>query len=119
MDRRSWLAAAAAMAAAGCGGALVAQESAVKTVQIHTRKFEFMPEEITLAKGEPVILELIADDIAMGFRCKELNLRADVMPGKPAQLRFTPHAPGKFHFYCDVFCGDGHEDMDGHITVTG
>ena len=70
-------------------------------------------------QGEPVILELIADDIAMGFRCKELNLRADVMPGKPAQLRFTPQAPGKFHFYCDVFCGDGHEDMDGHITVTG
>ena len=62
-------------AAAGCGGALVAQD-AVKTVRIHTRKFEFVPEEITLVKGEPVILELIADDIAMGFRCKELNLRA-------------------------------------------
>lgn len=118
-NRRKWLSAAASLAAAGCGGVLVAQEKAVRTVRIHTKKFEFMPEEITLAKAETVILELLADDIAMGFRCKELNLRADVVPGKPAQLRLTPEAAGRFHFYCDVFCGDGHEDMDGHITVTG
>ena len=88
-------------------------------MRIHTKKFEFMPDEITLARGEPVILELIADDIAMGLRCKALDLRMDTAPGKPAQLRFTPQTAGRFHFFCDVFCGDGHEDMDGHITVTG
>lgn len=119
MDRRKWLAVAASLAAAGCGGAIVAQEKEVRTVRVHTKKFEFVPGEITLAKGEPVILEFIADDIAMGFRCKELNLRTETVPGKPVQLRFTPQAAGRYHFYCDVFCGDGHEDMDGHITVTG
>lgn len=119
MDRRHWLATAAALAAAGCGGTLVAQEKKERVVTIHTKKFDFEPAEITLARGEPVVLELIADDIAMGFRCKALNLRADTVPGKPALLRFTPQEAGKFHFYCDVFCGDGHEDMDGHITVTG
>jgi cytochrome c oxidase subunit 2 len=119
MDRRKWLALAASLTAAGCGGALVGQERAVRTVSIHSRKFEFVPGEITLAIGEPVTLELIADDIAMGFRCRALDLSAEMVPGKPALIRFTPKSAGKFRFYCDVFCGDGHEDMDGHITVTG
>ena len=118
-DRRNWLAAAASLAAAGCGGALVTREGAVRTVRIHSKKFEFIPSEITLAKGEPVILEFVADDIAMGFKCKGLALSAEIVPGKPMQLRFTPQTSGKFPFYCDVFCGDGLEDMDGTITVTG
>ncbi len=122
MDRRRWLALAATLTAAGCGGALVSEERTVRTVRtvsLHSRKFEFVPEQITLARGEPVVLELIADDIAMGFRCRGLDLSAEMVPGKPSVLRFTPQAAGKFRFYCDVFCGDGHEDMDGHIVVTG
>ena len=118
MDRRKWLAAAATLAAAGCGF-IAAKEDATRIVRIHTRKFEFVPSEITLARGEPVILELVADDVAMGLRCKALDLRIDTTPGKPVQVRFTPQTPGKYSFFCDVFCGDGHEDMDGTITVTG
>ena len=119
MDRRQWLATAGSLAVAGCGGALVAREESARIVRIHTKKFEFVPSEVALIRGEPVVIELVADDIAMGFRCKALDLRADVTPGKPVQLRFTPQNAGKHAFYCDVFCGDGHEDMDGQITVTG
>jgi cytochrome c oxidase subunit 2 len=119
MDRRKWLAAAAVLAAAGCGGVKLAEEKSARVVRIHTKKFEFVPNEITLKRGEPVVIELVADDIAMGFRCKSLDLGAEVTPGKPVRLAFTPQAAGKFRFYCDVFCGDGHEDMDGEILVTG
>ena len=118
MQRRQWLVAAASLAAAGCG-AFVAKEDATRVVRIHTKKFEFVPAEITLARGEPVVLELVADDIAMGLSCKALGLRLDTTPGKPLQHRFTPNTAGKFRFYCDVFCGDGHEDMDGEFIVTG
>jgi cytochrome c oxidase subunit 2 len=119
MDRRAWLAAAAVLAAAGCGGVKLAAERSERVVQVHTKKFEFVPNEIALRRGEPVVLELIADDIEMGFRCKALELGAVVTPGKPVRVAFTPQKAGKFRFYCDVFCGDGHEDMDGEITVTG
>lgn len=113
------MAAAASIAAAGCAGALVGDKPAVKVVQVHTMKFKFVPSEITLKKGEPVILEFIADDIHMGFKSPELKLQADIHPGKVARLAFTPDKAGKFDFYCDVFCGDGHEEMDGTITVAG
>ena len=29
-----------------------------------------------------------------------------------------PDKTGKFTFSCDVFCGDGHEEMTGTIVVT-
>jgi cytochrome c oxidase subunit 2 len=119
MDRRAWLAAAAAVAAAGCGGALVAERSSERVVQIHTKKFVFVPSEVTLKRGEPVILEFVADDITMGFRAPDLALRTEIHPGKVARLPFTPQKAGTFDFYCDVFCGDGHEEMDGKIIVTG
>jgi cytochrome c oxidase subunit 2 len=44
--------------------------------------------------------------------------RADVNPGATATVRFTPNKTGKFTFSCDVFCGEGHEDMTGTIIVT-
>ncbi|MBS0338192.1 MAG: cupredoxin domain-containing protein [Proteobacteria bacterium] len=118
MNRRAWLAAAAAAVAAGCGGALVADRPSVRVVQIHTKKFVFVPNHIALKKGEPVILEFVADDITMGFRAPDLGLRTEVHPGMVTRLPFTPQKAGKFDFYCDIFCGDGHEEMDGEIVVT-
>jgi cytochrome c oxidase subunit 2 len=32
-------------------------------------------------------------------------------------LAFTPRKAGQFAFSCDVFCGSGHEGMDGVIVV--
>ena len=34
-----------------------------------------------------------------------------------ATLRFTADKAGRFDFLCDVFCGDGHEDMSGTLIV--
>src|SRR3954471_13422467 len=106
MDRRNWLLTAASLAAAGCRGALVAKDSAPRVVTIHSRKFEFVPADISLVRGEPVVLELVADDIDMGFRCKGLNLNVAMVAGKPTRVEFTPQAAGRFIFFCDVFCGD-------------
>ncbi|HEX7436841.1 MAG TPA: cytochrome c oxidase subunit II, partial [Caldimonas sp.] len=41
----------------------------------------------------------------------------DIMPGKTATLRLTPDKTGSFIFLCDVFCGTGHEDMNGTLVV--
>ncbi|HTP97617.1 MAG TPA: cupredoxin domain-containing protein [Burkholderiales bacterium] len=92
-------------------------QSAERVIQIATRKFEFMPSEITLKKGEPVVLEFTAQDETMGFKLPAFGMRTDIVPGKVTQLRIVPEKAGKFSFFCDVFCGDGHEDMDGTLTV--
>ena len=112
----------AAAAAAGIGSvayvaAQPAAHSAEQVVKILARKYEFVPENVTLKRGVPAVLELTSADVAMGFDAPEFKVRADVFPGKVAQVRFLPERTGKFEFLCDVFCGSGHEEMGGTITV--
>lgn len=78
-----------------------------------------MPSEIVLKKDAPVVFEFTAEEGIMGFRCTALKLESDMIPGKPLRVAFTPRQVGRFAFHCNVFCGDGHDDMDGYIMVTG
>jgi len=44
-------------------------------------------------------------------------VRADIVPGKTIELKLKPQKAGQFDFFCDIFCVDLHEDMQGMITV--
>jgi len=87
-------------------------------IHVTARRFEYQPAEIVVRRNVPVVLELVSEDRTHGFSVPELGLRADVVPGAPTRVRFTPDRVGRFPFHCDVFCGSGHEDMTGEIVVT-
>lgn len=89
-----------------------------KEIHITAKKFEFTPDTITLKKGEPVVLVFSSQDRKHGFNLRAFGIRADVNPGGTARIQFTPDKTGKFTFSCDVFCGEGHEDMTGTMVVT-
>ena len=86
--------------------------------RVHARKFTFTPDKITLKRGVPVVFELTGQDILMGFSIPDFNVRADVVPGQTVRLALTPDKTGTFDFLCDIFCGSGHETMNGTLTVT-
>ena len=86
-------------------------------IRISASTFEFKPSEITVKKGLPVTLELVSQDRHHGFKLAEFHLRADIKAGVVEKLRFIPDKAGTFTFFCDVFCGDGHEDMSGTLKV--
>jgi cytochrome c oxidase subunit 2 len=88
-----------------------------QVIRISASTFEYKPNEITVKKGVPVTLELISQDRHHGFKLPEFHVRAEVQPGAVEKIRFIPDKAGKFTFFCDVFCGDGHEDMSGTLTV--
>ncbi|HTD90908.1 MAG TPA: cupredoxin domain-containing protein [Burkholderiales bacterium] len=117
--KAQWVAAAALSVAALMGAYVAAQPAAVDepVIKITAKKFDYIPSEVTLKKGVPVILELTAEDVLMGFNAPDLGVRADIVPGKTVRLRVVPSKVGKVEFYCDVFCGSGHEEMSGLITV--
>jgi cytochrome c oxidase subunit 2 len=86
-------------------------------IRITAKKFEFSPNTLMLKKGVPVVLEVTALDRVHGFNLPDFGLRSEVVPGKVTRIRFTPTKTGEFVFFCDVFCGDGHEEMSGVLTV--
>ena len=105
---------AAALAASGLWALAQPQE---RVVRIAARKFVYLPQEVTLKKGVPVVLEFTAEDVVMGFSAPDFDVRADIIPGKIARVRLVPDKVGTFAFLCDIFCGSGHETMSGTITV--
>jgi cytochrome c oxidase subunit 2 len=92
--------------------------SGERVIKISAERYEYSPAEVTLKKGEPVILELSSEDRLHGFHVAELGVRADVVPGQPVRVRVVPDKIGTFRFSCDLFCGSGHGDMSGMISVT-
>jgi cytochrome c oxidase subunit 2 len=112
MKRRHFL---MAVAGAVVGSAAHSQE---RVIRIVAKKFEYSPAEITLQKGVPVVLELTTEDVAMGFYAPDLKIDVEIVPGKTIQVRLLPEKAGSFDVSCNIFCGDGHEDMGGKIHVT-
>jgi cytochrome c oxidase subunit 2 len=91
--------------------------SAEQVIRITAKNFEFTPGTITVKKGVPVVLELSSGDRRHGFSLRAFGVRTDVKPGSVSRVSFTPDRTGRFTFTCDVFCGDGHEQMTGTLVV--
>jgi cytochrome c oxidase subunit 2 len=86
-------------------------QSAPKRIEITASQFSFSPGEITLKKGQPVLLVIKSQDVAHGLRVRELNLAVKVSEHGTAQAQFTPQKTGDFVGHCYVFCGRGHGSM--------
>jgi cytochrome c oxidase subunit 2 len=115
--RRLLQAGAMTTLAAAFGVAVVAAQSKPRVIPVLARKFSYEPAEITLKLNEPVVFELTTADVVMGFSVPDFGVRATILPGQKAFLSMTPNKAGEFPFLCDVFCGSGHENMEGTLRV--
>lgn len=91
---------------------------APRRIEVSVKRFEYLPAEITIKKGEPVVLVLTTQDVAHGLKFKELNLNTKLEKGKTSELAFTPTTAGDFVGHCSVFCGSGHGSMTLTLHVT-
>jgi cytochrome c oxidase subunit 2 len=109
-----------APAGIGLAGAAATALSAAgpRTIDIMARRFSYLPNQIELKLGEPVVLRFTAVDFTHGFNLPEFNKRADLVEGKQTSVALTPTKTGRFAFLCDNFCGTGHEQMEGQLIVT-
>lgn len=80
-------------------------------VEITARRFAFMPNQVTLKRGQPVVLVLKSADVAHGLRFRELDLNIKAGKGQTTEVPFTPTKDGDFTGKCSVFCGSGHGRM--------
>jgi cytochrome c oxidase subunit 2 len=113
---------------AGSGLALVASLLAVASPQaraqdeprvifITAKRFEFSPNQITLAKGETVKLQIKSEDVTHGLFVRPLGIDTEIVPGRVTELTVTPETAGTYRAICDHFCGAGHGGMKMTIVV--
>jgi len=98
-------------------GAIYADDQKEIVIKITAKMFEYSPDTIKIKKGIPVILELTSLDKVHGFNCPKLGVRTNIEPGKVNRVRILAQKAGVYVFFCDIFCGSGHEDMTGKIIV--
>ena len=94
-----------------------AQQEQAQRVEVTAKRFSYEPAEITLKKGEPVVLELKSLDIAHGLKIREFHVDVRASKGGSKEVQFTPDKAGDFVGHCSVFCGSGHGSMVLKIHV--
>lgn len=88
-----------------------------RVVTVSARRFEFVPNQLTLKKGETVTLKVTSEDVQHGFFSRQLHIDADLTPGQTVEVPVTPAAAGTFTIICDHFCGAQHGNMKLTVVV--
>lgn len=86
-------------------------QAAPRQIMIIVKRFSYDPGEITLKKGQPVVLVLKSADVAHGLRFRDFNVNIKVKAGGTEEVQFTPDKAGDFIGHCSVFCGSGHGSL--------
>ncbi|MFQ5804113.1 MAG: iron transporter [Candidatus Methylomirabilales bacterium] len=75
-------------------------------------------EDITVEKGDRVILRLISSDAYHGFTLPEFGIKEVVVkPGEVSEVEFVADKTGSFLFFCTIQCGPIHPNMRANLTV--
>ena len=109
------LAAALGVCALSLSGSRARGEGEPKVIPVTAKRFEFVPHELKLRKGETVTLHVTSEDVQHGFFNRKMKVDADIPAGQSADVTITPDQEGKFIIICDHFCGAGHGNM--HLAV--
>lgn len=64
-----------------------------------------------------VQLVMTSEDVIHDFGLPEFRLKRDVLPGRYESLWLKADKPGRYHLFCDQFCGTDHSSMVGSVVV--
>lgn len=62
-------------------------------------------------------LTMIAQDVIHAFYIPAFRTQFMVVPGRYTQMWFRPTKIGKYHLFCNMYCGTQHSEMGGTVVV--
>lgn len=92
--------------------------SGARRIEISAKRYEYDPSEITVKKGEPVVLVFHSTDATHGIEIKDLDIKVDLPKDKDVEVPLTATQTGDLTGKCSHFCGLHHGDMKLTIHVT-
>lgn len=95
-----------------------AQATQLREINIEMKQFEIIPSTITVDKGDRVKLIIKTLDVVHGFSLPDFNVETGpISPGNTIVKEFTANKVGSFSFKCSVYCGSGHQGMQGLLII--
>jgi cytochrome c oxidase subunit II len=73
--------------------------------------------ELHVPVGIPIKLTMASEDVIHDLAIPAFRIKKDVVPGHYTTLWFTATKTGRYHLYCDQYCGTSHSAMVGWVTV--
>ncbi len=73
--------------------------------------------ELHVPVGRDVKLILASEDVIHDFSVPAFRVKMDVVPGHYNTMWFRPTKAGRYHFFCQQYCGTNHALMGGWVTV--
>ncbi len=70
-----------------------------------------------LLLDQPVKALLRSKDVLHNFYVPQFRVKMDLVPGLVSYLWFTPTVIGSYEILCSEYCGVGHYNMRGRVTV--
>ena len=71
--------------------------------------------ELHVPIDQPVRLIMTSDDVIHDFDVPAFRVKRDVLPGKYTIEWFTATKPGRYHIFCNQYCGAKHSEMIGWL----
>lgn len=87
-----------------------------RTIHMGVRQYVWDPAIITVKQGELVRLIIHNADVKHGLVIPALGVNQDILPDG-AVIEFVASKRGAFEFFCSVWCGEGHMEMQGSIVI--
>ena len=92
--------------------------SVVNLVARSPERGGWAPDLITVNVGETVRFRITSEDVAHGFAIGHTGVAAGtIYPGEFVTVEFPATEPGRFTFYCNVWCSPFHNRMRGTLIV--
>lgn len=102
----------------GCAPQTPPTETAqAEELAVTAKQWAFEPAEIRVKKGDRVRLVITSVDVDHGFALPAFGVNVTLAPGRTETVEFTADRTGSFAFFCTVYCGAGHQDMNGKLIV--
>ncbi len=79
--------------------------------------WKFIPDKLEVPAGSTVTFYVTAVDVQHGFKLEGTNVNVQILPGQVSKMTTTFTKVGTYPFVCTEFCGVGHQNMYGILTV--
>jgi cytochrome c oxidase subunit 2 len=88
-----------------------------KEFEIIASNWDWTPAQIEVNKGDRVKLKLKSIEGTHGFSLYDFGINERLVPGKEVEVEFIADKTGRFVYFCNIPCGQGHGGMSGFLIV--